>query len=255
MKKNLIFAWLASVLLAGSTVYAATELKNDTDKLSYTIGNNMGTNFKKQEIQLNTEVFMQGLKDGLSSAQPVLTEEQQKEVIKKFQDDMMKKMKAKYEAEAKVNKDASDKFLAENAKKKGVSSTKSGLQYEVIEAGKGAKPAATDTVSVDYEGKTIDGKVFDSSYKRGKPVSFPVNGVVKGWTEALQMMPVGSTWILYLPADLGYGQQGVPGSIGPNQALIFKIHLISIEKKHKTKPVSGHKKAENKAALKTEETK
>lgn len=130
---------------------------------------------------------------------------------------------------ADKNQVDSQKFLADNKAKQGVVTLPDGLQYKIIETGTGAKPTATSTVTVDYEGTLPDGTVFDSSYKRGQPISFPVNGVIKGWTEALQLMPTGSTWMLYIPAELAYGQTGAGGVIGPNQALIFKVHLISVQ--------------------------
>jgi FKBP-type peptidyl-prolyl cis-trans isomerase FklB len=124
---------------------------------------------------------------------------------------------------------ASEQFLDTNKTKKGVVTLPSGLQYEVLEAGKGSKPNKTDMVTVDYEGKLVDGTVFDSSYKRGEPATFPVNGVIQGWQEALPLMNEGSTWMLYIPSDLAYGEQGAGGAIGPNQALIFKVHLIKVK--------------------------
>ncbi len=125
--------------------------------------------------------------------------------------------------------DTNSDFLAQNKSKPGVVTLADGLQYRVLEKGNGPKPSATSTVTVDYEGRFVDGKVFDSSYKRGQPTSFPVNGVIAGWTEALQLMPTGSTWELYIPGDLAYGPQGIPGTIGPNETLIFKVHLIAIQ--------------------------
>lgn len=130
---------------------------------------------------------------------------------------------------ASKDKAAGEKFLAENKKKPGVVTLPSGLQYKIIEAGTGAKPSAASTVTVDYEGTLVDGTVFDSSYKRGQSISFPVNGVIKGWTEALQLMPAGSTWMLYIPSDLAYGSQGAGDVIGPDSTLVFKVHLISVQ--------------------------
>jgi len=127
------------------------------------------------------------------------------------------------------NKKAGQMFLEENQNKPGIQTTSSGLQYKVITEGNGAKPKPTDTVLVDYEGRFINGNVFDSSYQRGEPISFPVNGVIKGWQEALTLMPMGSTWEVYIPSELAYGQRGVPGVIGPNETLIFKVHLIDIK--------------------------
>ena len=149
--------------------------------------------------------------------------------IMTMQKQAMAKMQQKEKLLAATNLKASNAFLAANKSKPGVKTTASGLQYKVLTAGKGAAPTKQDTVTVDYEGKLISGKVFDSSYKRGKPVSFPVGGVIKGWQEALQMMKVGATWELYIPPAIAYGAQGSPGSIGPNQVLVFKVHLISMK--------------------------
>lgn len=229
MKLRLLTVTLLSLGLLSGVVYAEKPT-SETDKLSYTIGNDMGAKFKKQDIQVNPQVLAQGLQDALNGATPALTADEQKAVIESFQKQMMEKAQEKYKMESETNAKAGEAFLKANAKKSGVKTTKSGLQYEVIEKGTGAKPTDTDKVNVDYEGTSIDGKVFDSSYERGKPVTFAVNQVVPGWTEALKMMPVGSTWKIYVPAKLGYGEQGVPGAIGPNQVLVFKLHLISIEK-------------------------
>ena len=230
MKLRLLTLTLVGLGLATS-VYAV-DLKTETDKVSYSIGYDMATKFKQQGIGLNPEVFSQGLTDGLAGTQPALSMEEQKTVMEAFQKQMVQKMQTELKALGEQNAIAGKAFLEKNRKEKGVKVTKSGLQYKVVEQGEanGPKPTADDIVTVDYEGSFIDGTVFDSSYKRGKPVSFPLNGVIPGWTEGLQLMPVGSTYMFYIPSKLAYGEQGAPGAIPPNKTLIFKVKLISIEK-------------------------
>lgn len=227
--KKLLSLVITSTLFFSVASFALT-LRTDEDKLSYTIGNQLGASFLKNGESLNPALVMQGLQDGLSGRKPDLSPAQQQQVLMMYQKQMMMKAQQKMQAQSGDNQKAGEAFLAANAKKSGVQVTKSGLQYKVIDAGKGAQPKATDTVTVDYEGTLINGKVFDSSYARGKPAQFPVNQVIPGWTEALQMMHTGATWMLYIPSNLAYGTQGAPmAGIGPNTVLIFKVHLISIQ--------------------------
>ncbi len=226
----------AIAMQASADDAATTSLTTDQDQLSYTIGNNMGTNFAKNQVTINEKVFIQGLEDGLKGNKPLLTAEQQQAVIAKFQKEMMAKMQAQAKADAAKNEAEGAKYLKKVAKQKGVKKTADGLYYQVVTQGTGPKPTATDTVTVNYEGKLIDGKVFDSSYQRGKPVNFQVNQVIPGWTEALKLMPVGSTYMLYIPGKLAYGAQGIPGVIGPNSVLTFKVELLSIQAKNATAP-------------------
>jgi len=205
------------------------------DKVSYSIGVDIGSNMKRQGVDVNPDVLAQGMRDAFAG-KPVMTEEQMKATLQDFQKDMQAKMQAKREqmeskmkADAPKNKEAAEKFLAENKTKEGVKTTASGLQYKVITTGTGPTPKATDTVSVNYKGTLIDGTEFDASDKHGGPATFPVNGVIPGWTEALQLMPVGSKWQLFIPPSLAYGENGPP-SIGSNQALIFEVELVSIKK-------------------------
>ena len=228
MKLRLLTATVVSVALISSAF--ALELSNQTDKFSYTLGNQLGKTMHQQDVPLNTEVYMQGLKDGLGDKKPLLTQQEQQAVMQKVQDELRKKMEQKMAVEAKENTKKGEAFLAENKNKPDVKVLKDGLQYKIIKEGKGKKPTEKETVTVNYEGKLIDGKVFDSSYQRGTPATFPVNGVIKGWTEALQMMPVGSTWELFVPADLAYGDKALPG-IPPSSVLIFKVELLSIDEK------------------------
>lgn len=204
-------------------------LKTDKDKVSYSIGLDIGTNFKRQSVDLDQKALAAGIADGLSGGKPLLTEDEVRTVLAQFQQQMAAKAQAMAQQLADKNQKEGEAFLAENKKKKGVITLPSGLQYRVITAGTGKIPKATDTVTTHYRGTLIDGTEFDSSYKRGEPASFPVNGVVKGWTEALQLMKVGSKWQLVIPSNLAYGPQGAGQVIGPNATLIFEIELLSIK--------------------------
>ncbi|ARB90806.1 FKBP-type peptidyl-prolyl cis-trans isomerase [Legionella longbeachae] len=231
MKMKLVTA--AIMGLAMSTAMAATDatsLTTDKDKLSYSIGADLGKNFKNQGIDINPDVLAKGMQDGMSGAQLILTEEQMKDVLSKFQKDLMAKRSAEFNKKAEENKAKGDAFLSANKSKPGIVVLPSGLQYKIIDAGTGAKPGKSDTVTVEYTGTLIDGTVFDSTEKAGKPATFQVSQVIPGWTEALQLMPAGSTWEVFVPADLAYGPRSVGGPIGPNETLIFKIHLISVKK-------------------------
>lgn len=213
-----IAAVLFSVILAGySTVQAAenVELKTQKDKLSYAIGVDVGNSLKKNSIDVDMNVLMQGMKDAVSG-KPQMTDQQIKETMIAYQKE-----------QAEKNKTAGDAFLAESKKKPGVVTLPSGLQYKILKKGTGKSPKATDTVTVNYRGTLIDGTEFDSSYKRGQPATFPVKGVIPGWIEALQLMKEGAKWELFIPADLAYGASGRPG-IPPNSTLIFEVELISV---------------------------
>ena len=209
-----------------------SELKTEKDKLSYALGADMGTNMKKFEIDVNADLYMKGMKDTISGSNVLLTEQEIKEVIMSLQKNLQAKQQEKAKAQGEKNKKDGETFLAENKKKEGVKTLPSGLEYKVITAGKGKSPKDTDTVTVHYKGTLMDGTEFDSSYKRGEPASFPVNGVIKGWTEALQLMKEGSKWQLFIPANLAYGESGRPG-IPPNAVLIFDVELIKIGAKDK----------------------
>jgi FKBP-type peptidyl-prolyl cis-trans isomerase len=217
------------ILFFVSQVYAEEKmvLKNQKDKMSYIIGMDIGNNLKKQSIDVDPNILSKGIKDALASGKPLLTEQEISETMAAFQKEMM----AKQEQVAKKNKAEGDAFLSENKKKEGVKTLPSGLQYKVIKTGTGKKPKSTDTVTTHYRGTLINGTEFDSSYKRGQTVSFPVSGVVPGWTEALQLMEEGAKWQLFIPSNLAYGERGAGGLIGPNATLIFEIELISIQEK------------------------
>src|SRR5256886_5681509 len=201
-----------------------TPLKDQKDKSSYAIGLNIGMNFNKQKIAINPDVFVAGVKDGLAG-KPQMTEAEVRETMTNLEKDMESKQK---EASQKNASDG-EKFLAENKKKEGVKTTASGLQYKVIKEGTGPKPKLTDAVVANYRGTLINGTEFDSSYKRGQPATFPLTGVIKGWTEALQLMKVGSKYQLFIPANLAYGDRGMGPDLGPNSTLIFEVELVGIQ--------------------------
>ncbi|OHV08353.1 FKBP-type peptidyl-prolyl cis-trans isomerase [Kushneria phosphatilytica] len=201
--------------------------KSDQARLSYAIGATMAQNMSQDMSDLDLDTFTQGIRDGYNGKELKLSQDQISQALKQYQQKMIAQQQQKQKQEAQDNKAAGEKFLKQNAEKDGVKTTDSGLQYKVVDQGDGPQPSADDQVKVDYEGKTIDGKVFDSSYKRGQPVTFQVNQVIEGWQQALQMMHEGATWMIYVPADLAYGQGGT-GPIGPNQTLIFKVHLIAV---------------------------
>ncbi len=234
MKKNLVvFAVMLFVvgLALVESGCAKQSLKTKKDKVSYSIGWDIGSSFKKQSIDMNFDALLMGIKGAAGDAKSLLTEDEIKDVLQEFQVEQREKMtKQRSESEGK-NKKEGEEFLAKNKKEKGIKVTSSGLQYRVIKEGKGAKPGKNDKVTVHYEGKLIDGTVFDSSYDRGSPATFPVGGVIPGWTEALQLMKAGSKCELFIPSELAYGTRGAGGNIGPNATLIFTVELISIEKK------------------------
>jgi FKBP-type peptidyl-prolyl cis-trans isomerase FklB len=210
---------------------SASELKLDTSKnrISYTIGVNIGQDFKSQNMDVDPDLLLMGLKDTLSGKELQLTEEEMVQEIQNFQQEMQVKMAAEMEAKAAENKAAGEAFLAENAKQEGVVVTESGLQYKIIEPGQGDSPGPADVATVHYRGTLIDGTQFDSSYDRGQPASFPVGGVIPGWSEALQLMKPGAKWQLSIPAELAYGERGAGQDIGPNSTLLFDVELISVE--------------------------
>jgi len=227
MKLRLIA--IMGVLFLVSQVHAQENLvlKNQKEKMSYIIGMDIGNNLKKQGIDIETNILINGIKDAFASAKSLLSEQEIRETLATFQ----KEMQAKQEEIGKKNKKEGEAFLAENKKKEGVKTLPSGLQYKVIKAGTGKKPKLTDTVTAHYRGTLIDGAEFDSSYKRGQPASFSVSGVIPGWTEALQLMEEGTKWGLFIPPNLAYGERGGGAMIGPNATLIFEVELISIQEK------------------------
>lgn len=207
---------------------APVVLKTDKDKQSYAMGMNLGLGLRRQEMTLDSTLVARGMKDAMTGSKTALTEDEARAVIQKLQGDVRQKMEAKAKEEGAANRKEGEDFLAANKTKEGVVALPSGLQYKILTAGTGPKPTTTDTVSCNYRGTLINGKEFDSSYKRGTPASFPVSGVIKGWTEALQLMPVGSKWQLFVPSDLAYGDRGAGGDIGSGETLIFEVELLSI---------------------------
>jgi len=221
---------IVTLFLAGQIGAQETPvLKDQKDKVSYSIGMEIGKNMKRQSVDINPEFLGRGVKDAFSDGKPLMTDEEMKEALMAFQKEMMVKQQELAKIAGEKNQKEGEAFLAENKKKEGVITLPSGLQYKVIKAGSGNKPKATDTVSVHYQGTLVNGTEFDSSYRRGQPVSFPVNGVIPGWTEALQLMEAGAKWQIIIPSNLAYGDRGAGPQIGPNATLIFEIELISIQ--------------------------
>jgi len=214
----------------------AFELKTDKDKASYAIGMNIGQNLRKQSEVIDATVVQRGMKDALAGDKTLMTEEEAKAALMTLQVSIRKKQEEQVQQMAETNKKDGDAFLAENKTKAGVVTLPSGLQYKILSEGTGPKPTAADSVICNYKGTLLDGTEFDSSAKHGGPATFPVTGVIKGWTEALQLMPVGSKWQLFVPSDLAYGQRGAGGGIAPNSTLIFEVELVSIKSSTAAQP-------------------
>lgn len=226
MKSLIIVCICAGALVTSSFAQnQSPPLKDLKDKASYSIGLNIGMNFKKQNVDLNPDALLAGVKDAVSGKKPALSETEVREVMNTWSKELAEKQKTMADKNATDGK----KFLDENKKKEGVKATASGLQYKSIKEGNGPQPKATDTVTVDYRGTLIDGTEFDSSYKRGEPATFPLNGVIKGWTEGLQLMKVGSKYQFVIPSDLAYGARAMGPDIAPNSTLIFEVELKGIQ--------------------------
>lgn len=224
--KNLLSGVCVAALLAYAVPGIAAdkpELRTDPEKNGYSAGYDIGRSVQKQLTDIDAEAMARGLKDAMTGATPALPEEEMQRRFITVRQESAKKIVEK-------NKQDGDAFLAKNKGAKGVKTTASGLQYKVITAGKGKSPTADDTVTVNYRGTLIDGTEFDSSYKRNQPATFPVKGVIPGWTEALQLMKEGAKWMLYIPANLAYGERGAGQMIGPNSTLLFEVELLSIKK-------------------------
>jgi FKBP-type peptidyl-prolyl cis-trans isomerase FklB len=216
---------------APTTTAAPLALKTPKDKASYAIGLNIGRSMHKDAVDVDTAILSRGLRDGLTGRKALLTDDEMKVALTALSADVRKVQEEKMRQAGEANKKAGEAFLAANKAKSGVITLPSGLQYKILSAGTGPKPTSTDSVVCDYRGTLLNGTEFDSSYKRGKPVTFPVTGVIKGWTEALQLMPVGSKWQLFIPSDLAYGPRGPSPEIGPNATLVFDVELHSIQPK------------------------
>ncbi|HEV2613114.1 MAG TPA: FKBP-type peptidyl-prolyl cis-trans isomerase [Gammaproteobacteria bacterium] len=219
----------ASTTTATSTTTQSTQttLTTDNDKVSYAIGVDIGHNFKNRNLTLNPKALQQGVQDGLSGGKTQMTPDEMQATLTNFQKKLVDTQETQMEQMSAKNKADGDAYLADNKTKPGVVTLSDGLQYKVIKAGEGTSPTSNDLVTVNYTGTFINGKVFDSSYSRGKPVSFPVNQVIPGWTEALQLMKPGAVWELAIPSALAYGDKGA-GPIGPSETLLFKVELIAV---------------------------
>jgi FKBP-type peptidyl-prolyl cis-trans isomerase FklB len=234
MKLRVIVALGILFLVSQVNAQEKLALKNQKEKISYSIGLNIGrkigSDLKRQSIDIDPNILAKGIQDALSGANPLLNSDEIQETMVALQKEMSEKQKKRGEA-----------FLSENKKKDGVKTLPSGLQYRVIKAGTGKKPKLNDTVTVHYRGTLIDGTEFDSSFRRGQPVSFPVSGVIPGWTEALPLMQEGAKWQLFIPPDLAYGERGAGGLIGPNATLIFEVELISVQENKQEKKQENKK--------------
>jgi FKBP-type peptidyl-prolyl cis-trans isomerase len=208
-----------------------TALTTQKEKQSYAIGMNLGENLKNQSVDIDPNLLLKGVKDTLSGGKPLLTPEEERATLMELQAGLRKTQMEKMQKAGEKNKKDGEAFLAANKTKPGVVTLPSGLQYKIMQTGTGPKPTVNDSVSCNYRGTLIDGTEFDSSYKRGQPTTFPVSGVIKGWTEALQLMPVGSKWQLFVPASLAYGDRAASALIGPDATLIFDVELVSIQDK------------------------
>ena len=228
VRKSLIAVALLAAFGAGSAFGADASLKTEKDKVSYMVGADVGRGLMQIKDELDIAVVVQALQDEFAGKNTKMTQEEGQKIRQDFMQKLQAKRAAEEKAAADKNKTEGAAFLAKNKSKSGVKTTASGLQYEVVKEGTGKKPKDTDTVKVDYTGTKIDGTKFDSSVDRGQPATFPLNGVIKGWTEGLQLMTEGSEYKLYIPAELAYGENAPP-TIGPNATLIFDVKLISIE--------------------------
>lgn len=230
LRPSLLALATASVLFGVSTVSAAEKLETEKDKISYVVGMQIGGSLANIKDEIDLAVVSRAMQAALDGSEPALTPEEAMAVQQAFQQKMQAKQAAKMQEMATKNKAEGEAFLAKNKTAAGVKSTESGLQYQVITEGTGAKPAATDTVKVHYVGTLLDGTKFDSSIDRGQPAQFALNAVIPGWTEGLQLMSVGSKYTLWIPSELGYGDRGTPGPIGPNATLKFEVELLEIVK-------------------------
>ncbi len=228
--------FLVAALPLSALADKKADFKSEDAQAAYIMGHQTGANFKRNGVELDVDAFMKGVKAGAAGKDSPFSAADNKKVMESFQKKVAAKRDEIMAEQSKVNSEKGKKFLEKKKKEKGVKTTKSGLQYKIIKEGKGKKPTASDTVTTHYKGTLIDGKVFDSSYDRGEPATFPVGGVIKGWTEALQLMPVGSKWELYIPSELAYGKRGAGADIGPDSTLVFEVELLSIKEKQEKKP-------------------
>lgn len=224
MNRSLLTALPALLLFVAGSAFAEKQPQTDKEKFSYSVGVQLAQNVIQQAIKIDNESFLQGISDMLNRQGLRLSVDEMQQVLVAYREGEIKRQ----EQAGVTNKEAGEKFLAENKKDKDVVELASGLQYKIIKQGEGEKPALNNTVTVHYRGTLIDGKEFDSSYKRGQPINLPLNNVIKGWQVALPLMPVGSKWQLFIPPDLAYGANAAGPDIGPNSTLLFEIELLSI---------------------------
>jgi len=229
----LIFLLTISFAACQEQEFSKADLDTKIDSVSYAIGMDVGTNFKTQMVEIETDAFYKGLKDALADSltDTLMTQTQMQATLQAYQMELMQKQQAMRTESAAKNKSEGEEFLAENKSKENVQVTESGLQYIIEKEGTGASPDENDQVKVNYEGKLLNGKVFDSSYERGEPATFVVNQVIPGWTEALQKMKVGGKWKIFIPSDLAYAERGAGNVIEPHSTLIFDVELLDVEKK------------------------
>jgi FKBP-type peptidyl-prolyl cis-trans isomerase FklB len=229
MKRALVVVLITLALATQVLAQGEPALKDEKDKISYSVGVEIGTTLKKQGIDVTPDILTRGIRDALTGAKTLMTEEEIVQTLTDFRKEFIAKKQELNKQLAEKNKKEEEAFLAENQKKEGVKTLPSGLQYKVIKPGSGRKPKAEDMVTVHYRGTLIGGTEFDSSYSHGKPATFLVNRVIPGWTEVLQLMEEGAKWEVFIPSKLAYGEKGAGNEIGPNATLIFEIELVSVQ--------------------------
>lgn len=243
MKTRLVAVMLCAAFAASPALAAKkVELKTQKDKVSYSLGYDMGNTFKQNDVDVDLDIMLRGMKDAMTGGKALLTEQEVRDTLTSLRQELMAKQQEKRKELTEKNKKEGEAFLAENKKKEGVKTLPSGLQYMMLEEGKGKSPKATDKVTVHYRGTLIDGTEFDSSHKRGQPATFVLNQVIRGWTEGVQLMKEGGKMQLFIPSELAYGERGAGQMIGPNAALIFEIELISVQEPEA--PAAPEKKPE-----------
>ena len=226
------FALIAILLLQGSSFGTAkVEIRDEMDRISYSVGYQMGRDFKMQKIEIRPEIFLKGIQDALDSSPPLINYEEMREILVNLKTRVVAIQKQQAEEKAEQTLKEGQAFLKENGKKDGIDTLPSGLQYEILTEGEGNSPKATDTVTVHYHGTLIDGTEFDSSYSRNKPSTFALDRVIQGWTEGLQLMKPGAKYRFFIPSDLAYGNRGAGSMIGPNSTLVFEVQLLSVQRK------------------------
>jgi FKBP-type peptidyl-prolyl cis-trans isomerase FklB len=228
MKRALAFLPFLALSFGLCAAGEAPEIRDDSDRIGYSIGYQIGGDFRRQGVELRPDLVVKGIRDAVDGANPLMTPEEMSRTLVELKRRVTAAQQEDARRTAERNRAAGEAFLAENAKKDGVVTLPSGLQYKVVKQGEGAPPGATDNVSVHYRGTLVDGTEFDSSYRRNRPSTFPVNGVIRGWAEALQLMKPGAKWQLFIPANLAYGDRGAGSVVLPGSALIFEVELISV---------------------------